>query len=163
MPRRLITLLALAFVLLSTGTIGLAIRSFRVHDRLSIGTRHNLFLVHSVGGVIVLFDTDQYADFMALRVDWDHGPAATGPTPAAFAGDAIRSVTGFSYRRGYASAPGWSLEFPHWIVAALLALPPAVLAYAGRRRPGVARCKQCGYDLRATPDRCPECGTIAVT
>ena len=24
-------------------------------------------------------------------------------------------------------------------------------------RPG--RCRQCGYDLRATPGRCPECGT----
>jgi hypothetical protein len=57
----------------------------------------------------------------------------------------------------------WSLFIPYWIVIALTALEP-VLAFRAamrerqRRRTGI--CPICGYDLRATPDRCPECGRV---
>jgi hypothetical protein len=57
------------------------------------------------------------------------------------------------------TAPFWGL------VAATAVLPLAKLAALLRRRrrrePGT--CRKCGYDLRATPHRCPECGAATGT
>jgi len=55
------------------------------------------------------------------------------------------------------------IVFPHWALAAILLALSAGLYLQSRiardhalRRHGL--CIQCGYDLRASPDRCPECG-----
>jgi hypothetical protein len=57
----------------------------------------------------------------------------------------------------------WAVTMPHWLLGALLFLLPAVrLTLRARRRPAATGlCPNCGYDLRATPDRCPECGKPA--
>ncbi|MDB5171514.1 MAG: hypothetical protein JWN51_287 [Phycisphaerales bacterium] len=54
---------------------------------------------------------------------------------------------------------------PHWILAGLASVAPVARWGKGfiakRRREWVQRlriCGRCGYDLRASADRCPECG-----
>jgi hypothetical protein len=72
---------------------------------------------------------------------------------------------GVRYNHGRDGAAVFLL-FPHWsVVLAGLILPCARLAVHARRRrlkrlATTGHCATCGYDLRATPGRCPECGTM---
>jgi hypothetical protein len=59
------------------------------------------------------------------------------------------------------------VTFPTWSLAVMLGALPTLRAIAfvrrRRRRRPTFGCPKCGYDLRATPDRCPECGTVPTT
>jgi hypothetical protein len=51
--------------------------------------------------------------------------------------------------------------FPYWLPVLVCAVAPTLAACSAlrrRRRHARGHCPACAYDLRATPDRCPECG-----
>src|SRR5207247_695086 len=66
----------------------------------------------------------------------------------------------------------WELERRYLLLltGAIIVLPALAFSAAGlwlsrvlnrrRHRSAHGFCVQCGYDLRATPNRCPECGAV---
>jgi hypothetical protein len=82
--------------------------------------------------------------------------------PNRFGFGMVRAPVGIA--QGFAQPWGrqGAVEFPLWL--AFLVAAATFFACVVRRRRfsryGTGLCTQCGYDLRATPDQCPECGTI---
>jgi uncharacterized paraquat-inducible protein A len=60
----------------------------------------------------------------------------------------------------------YGVVFPYWCPALMLAMLSTLSArrlwreIRMRRRLAAGLCLACGYDLRASTERCPECGTV---
>ena len=71
----------------------------------------------------------------------------------------------FAYAHDAGPTGGTRLLFiPYWapaLVTAFLSAWCSVRAYRRRQRLRAGLCPSCGYDLRATPGRCPECGEVS--
>jgi hypothetical protein len=95
--------------------------------------------------------------FVATCVLWFREPLVTYAPPweIVIVDGHVRFLFDGTIQRGENAVP------LGYLVVAFLALP---LTWAWRHpRPigfALGLCPSCGYDVRATPDRCPECGTI---
>jgi len=81
-------------------------------------------------------------------------------------------IAGFKAQSGGIRSAGFGVQkyqaytAPLWALCVVFAMLPMLrlgMWIRRRRRPGENCCQNCGYDLRATPQRCPECGTRAAT
>ena len=164
MRRRLLNLLTTLSLLLCVAVAALWVRSYWRHDAWDWGTRTGRAGVDSFSGYL-----------SAGRVDVP--PAALARIPrgnfvysepaARAAATMLKPNWSFGVIRGTRfHQPGQltatDVRVPHWLVALLAGIAPAVYGYRRRRRPPPGYCRNCGYDLRASPGRCPECGTTGV-
>lgn len=178
MRRRLFTLASALSLLLCAATAVLWIRSLvRVDNFDGVWTNHE-------GAVATYAATSNAGHFgVCLTIcdepqPWAQTYRLRHSTAPAEPGGLLSGPMGFSYlnfstsRLGWrdatgenhlASTPGvlYAVTIPYWATLTLAGVLP--LADAWRRwrtRRATCRrvCATCGYDLRASPDRCPECG-----
>jgi hypothetical protein len=78
------------------------------------------------------------------------------------------SLIGFQLGHGtidvFKDPPAFTaVTVPHWFVVLMTAVPTVLWMRGGVRRwrwGRHGRCRDCGYDLRSSPERCPECGAV---
>jgi hypothetical protein len=97
-------------------------------------------------GSIALFW--RHGPYVVARFDWFAEPARTDPR--------IHQFLNFLWSSAFVTAIG----IPLWLCSIVFAYL-AIRLLRTPKLPTPGLCSTCGYDLRATPDRCPECGTIA--
>ena len=176
MTRRLVNVLTTLSLLLFVAVAALWVRSYSSRDNLAWtndqGDGH--FLSSPGGGsglewsrrrVGPLVESGHRLDWRAEAIDPRLIYVSIRPSRLGFGTETFSII--INTTRG-AERVEWSgVVVPFWALLVVLgALPAARWGAAAIRRRKRARaaaglCLNCGYDLRATPGRCPECGSAA--
>ena len=187
LARRLCTICSAASLLLCVAFGALWLRSYFVLDALASGwvndppTSGSYLQAYSNRGAISLRRFDVAVVGMApadyhvgdgLHIDVGQDERWTRSDPSPWGRARFDYLLGFSHHDGaYLRRPtpdvrqmerDRGMTFPHWLPLLGAAIVPALRFRKARRarlRPRSGLCLRCGYDLRASPDRCPECGT----
>ena len=127
-------------------------------------------LVSHRGNLMLIRDRSMGAAAHSSRVGRDEPVSIGTPldTDRRLLGIGFMSGSGYPLIASTAIGPPVVLTrvwvVPWWAVVLITGVLPAARALSWRRRRRRVRrgaCVYCGYDLRATPDRCPECGRAA--
>jgi hypothetical protein len=187
--RRLLNVLTALSLLLLLATAVLWVRSYGVFDRPAIlGNRRAWWLLSSQGkaGILVLtvpndcpdghlrrgsravmpdepMDLADLASLLSTDWAWQAGGLRLG------AGRQNLSRVALGNVHFDADDVNWLITFrcavvPYWPVALCTSAAPiaSLIRRLRRRRRSFHLCANCGHDLRATPDKCPECGTVPI-
>ena len=166
MLRRIRTLASILSLLLMLAAAALWVRSYRTEDLVGYNRKGvGSLSAWSRDGRLALWH-DRYEQLGILqrrRVGWEY-EANPMRKPGRWP-DGTPGFWGFVAERDQRGQDAYrAVAIPLWALAALFAIPPAMGIWARARRRAAQRlglCPVCNYDLRATPDRCPECGTPA--
>lgn len=100
------------------------------------------------------------AQIATLNMDWPNLSEGGASYRMLRRGISVLDISDSS--QGYASYSGTQcIVMPHWPLLLIFVLPTLRFVYhlKQRKRKRLGLCHVCNYDLRATPNRCPECGT----
>ncbi len=139
-------------LLLAAATVVLWARSYRVSDVFGAPTSGAAFFLCTRPGTVCFFvDPSGY-----FGTEYPGTYFTIGAYPV--------FATRFRYLTAAPGSPrALLIEIPLWVVILPPLVPPLLCLVPWlrrRRRRRLGLCLVCGYDLRASPERCPECGTV---